>query len=206
MLPSQQRISCLNFVREVVNFRSSLRAFHNRLPLKDREFIPFRRKYFFVVVYRSPSQDQGQFDNFMINIELMLAKKHAENLYCVIITGDFNCKSTQWWESDIENNEGKLFENIEGKLTADIGLNQLISEPTHLMGSSKSCIDLLFTDQPNLITDSGVHPSLHEHCHHHIVYRKPPASNITLPPYTRKIWYHDKADIAKIKKSIEMFR
>ena len=161
-----------------------------------------RRKCFFVVVYRSPSQDQGQFDNFMINFELMLSKMHAENPYCVIITGDFNCRSTQWWESDIENNEGKLFE----PLTADIGLHQLISEPTHLMGSSKSCIDLLFTDQPNLITDSGVHPSLHEQCHHQIVYGKLSVSNITLPPYTRKIWFYDKADFVKIVKSIEMFR
>ena len=161
-----------------------------------------RRKYFFVVVYRSPSQDQGQFDNFMINFEMMLSKMHAENPYCVIITGDFNCRSTQWWESDIENNEGKLFE----PLTADIGLHQLISEPTHLMGSSKSCIDLLFTDQPNLITDSGVHPSLHEQCHHQIVYGKLSVSNITLPPYTRKIWFYDKADFVKIVKSIETFR
>ena len=96
-----------------------------------------RKKYFFVVVYRSPSQDQGQFDNFMINFELMLSKMHAENPYCVIITGDFNCRSTQWWENNIENNEGKLFE----PLTADIGLHQLISEPTHLMRNSKSCID-----------------------------------------------------------------
>ena len=58
----------------------------------------------------------------------------------------------------IENNEGRLFEPI----TSDLGLHQLISEPTHLMGNSKSCIDLMFTDQPNLVIESGVHPSLHE--------------------------------------------
>ena len=127
-----------------------------------------RKKYFFVVVYRSPSQDQTEFDNFTINFELMLSKLHAENPFCVIITGDFNCRSTQWWEIDIEHSEGKLFEQI----TADIGLHQLISEPTHLIGDSKSCIDLIFTDQPNLITDYGVHPSLHEQCHHQIIYGK----------------------------------
>ena len=74
------------------------------------------------------------------------------------------------------------------------------------MGNSKSCIDLLFTDQPNIITDSGVHPSLHEQCHHQIVYGKLSVSNITLPPYTRKIWYYDKEDFVKIMKSIGMFR
>ena len=73
------------------------------------------------------------------------------------------------------------------------------------MGDSKSCIDLIFTDQPNLFIESGVHPSLHEQCHHQIVYGKLSVSNITLPPYTRKIWYYDKADFVAISKSIEMF-
>ena len=160
-----------------------------------------RKKYFFAVIYRSPSQDQYEFDNFTIDFELMLSKMHAENPFCVIITGDFNCRSTQWWESDIENNEGKLFEPI----TADIGLHQLISEPTHIMGDSKSCIDLIFTDQPNLFIESGVHTSLHEQCHHQIIYGRLSVSNISLPPYTRRIWHYDKADFVAIMKSIEMF-
>ena len=111
-----------------------------------------RKKYFFAVIYRSPSQGPEEFDNFSMNFELMLSKMHAKNPFCIIITGDFNCRSTQWWENDIENNEGKLFE----PLTSDNGLHQLISEPTHLMGDSKSCIDLIFTDQPNLFIESGV--------------------------------------------------
>ena len=74
------------------------------------------------------------------------------------------------------------------------------------MGDSKSCIDLIFTNQPNLFIESGVHPSLHEQCHHQIVYGKLSVSNITLPPYIRRIWYYDKADFVAIMKSIEMFK
>ena len=155
-----------------------------------------------MVVYRSPSQNQGEFDNFTLNFELLLSKIHAENPFCVVITGDFNCRSTQWWAKDIENSEGKEFE----PLTSDLGLHQLISEPTHLMGDSKSCIDLIFTDQPNLIVESGVHPSLHEQCHHQIVYGKVSVSSIPVPPYTRRIWHYDKADFVAIRKSIAMFR
>ena len=73
------------------------------------------------------------------------------------------------------------------------------------MGESKFCIDLIFIDQPNLIIESGVHPSLHEQCQHQIVYGKLSVSNIALPPYTRKIWHYDKADFVAIRKSIEMF-
>ena len=161
-----------------------------------------RKKYFFVVIYRSPSHDQSEFDDFTINFELLLSKLHAENPFCVVITGDFNCRSTQWWENDIENNEGRVFEPF----VSELGLHQLISEPTHFMGDSKSCIDLIFTDQPNLIIESGVHPSLHEQCHHQIVYGKLSVSNIALPPYTRNVWYYDKADFVAIRRSIEMFR
>ena len=106
-----------------------------------------RKKYFFVVLYRSPSQDQPQFESFAIEFELLVSKMHAEKPSCIIITGDFNCRSTQWWEDDAENYEGKLFEPI----TAEIGLHQMISEPTHLMGSSKSRIDLL-TNQASLLS------------------------------------------------------
>ena len=52
----------------------------------------------------------SEFDNFTINFELLLSKFHAENPFSIIIIGDFNCRSSQWWENDIENNEGKLFE------------------------------------------------------------------------------------------------
>ena len=103
--------------------------------------------------------------------------------------------------SDNESNEGRIFEST----TADLGLYQLISEPTHVMGESKSCIDLIFTDQPNLIINSGVHPSLHNQCHHHIVYGKLSVSNMAPPSYTRRIWHYRKADFINIMKSIDMF-
>ena len=52
----------------------------------------------------------------------MLSKMSGENPYCVIITGDFNCRSTNWWDDDIESEEGKLFEPF----TSDLRLHQLI--------------------------------------------------------------------------------
>ena len=48
----------------------------------------------------------------------------------------------------------------------------MISEPTHILPRSVSCIDLLFTNQPNMVLNSGVHPSLHANCHHQIIFAK----------------------------------
>ena len=161
-----------------------------------------RKKYFFVVIYRSPSQSHDEFDDFMFNFELLLSRMHSENPLCVVITGDFNCHSTQWWEDDVENSEGRILEPF----VSELGLHQLVSEPTHTMGDSKSCIDLILTDQPNLITECGVHLSLHENCHHQITYCKLSVSNVTIPSYTRKVWFYNGANSESIMESIYQFR
>ena len=54
---------------------------------------------------------------------------------------------------------------IDG-ITSTFGLQQIINEPTHIIGDSSSCIDLIFTLQPNLVMESGMHSSLHRNCHH----------------------------------------
>ena len=84
----------------------------------------------------------------------------------VIIVGDFNAKLSIWKPDDPDNTEG-----IEiSEMTSSYGLIQIISEATHILPNSSSCIDLLFTNQPNIITNSGVLPSIHPNCHHQFIY------------------------------------
>ena len=66
------------------------------------------------------------------------------------------------------NNEGVLTNSV----TSTHGLKQLICEPTYILSNSSSCIDLIFTNQPNLVVDSGTHPSLHPNSHHQIIHCK----------------------------------
>ena len=60
--------------------------------------------------------------------------------------------------------------NIIETITFHFGLHQLIHDPAHILGKSSSCIDLIFTSQPNMVVNSGVHPSLNANCHHQIVF------------------------------------
>ena len=46
-------------------------------------------------------------------------------------------------------------------LTSQYGIHQDVKEPSHILDTSSSCIDLFFTRQPNLINESRVHSSLH---------------------------------------------
>ena len=110
----------------------------------------------------------------------ILAQK---NPFLMTIIGDCNTKSKNWYSQDKTSFEGKTIESI----TSQFGLYQLINEPTHLLENSSSCIDLIFTSQPNLVVKSGVHSSLHPNCHHQIVFAKFNLMISYLPPYSREV-------------------
>ena len=78
-----------------------------------------------------------------------------------------------------------------------------LSQPTHLLPQTSSCIDLIFTDQPNLMVERGVHPSLYSNCHHQITYCKLNLSIEYPPPFERLVWGYNRANVEGIKKSID---
>ena len=82
-----------------------------------------------------------------------------------IILGDFSARSKCWWSLDKQSKEvGSLF-----LISSTSGYTQLINSTTHIIGNSSSCIGFILTQQPNQVTSSGVHASLHN-CHHQITF------------------------------------
>ena len=91
-----------------------------------------------------------------------------KSLFLIVVLGDFNVRMQGWYQNDITTFEGCKIDIG----TSQFGLSQIIKEPTHFLSNSASCIDLIFTSQPNLVMHSGVYPSLHSNCHHQIVFAK----------------------------------
>ena len=116
----------------------------------------------------------------------------------MILTGDFNCRSSQWWPQDVEHFEGTALD----ELIETNNLCQLINEPTNMKNEGMSCIDLIITDQPNIFIESGVHPSLDDHCQHQIVFGKINISIPYPPPYNRTLWDYAKSNDQAIKIAI----
>ena len=104
-------------------------------------------------IYRSPSQTQDEFEKFIENLEFNLETLCQNNPFLIVLIGDLNAKSKNWSSHDKSSHEGNEIKNV----TAEFGLQQIIKKPTHILNTSSSCIDLIFTYQPNLITDPGVH-------------------------------------------------
>ena len=53
--------------------------------------------------------------------------------------------------------------------------------------------------------ESGVDFSLHENCHHQIIYTKFNLIIYNPPPYEGEIWHYQKANIENIRKAIDKF-
>ena len=83
-------------------------------------------------------------------------------------------------------------------------MKQVITEPTHILENSSS-IDLIFSNQPNLFMDSGMHPTLQSKCHHQIILSKLNLKVESHPPYSRKIWNNSTSETELINRSIESF-
>ena len=119
----------------------------------------------------------------------------------MVALGDFNAKSSNWYNKDITSDEGRKIEAV----TSQNGLHQEINELTHTLNNSSSCIDLILNSQPNLLIESNVHPSLHPNCHHQIIFAKFNLDIVYLPPYEREIWHYQKVNIDLIKRAINSF-
>ena len=68
-----------------------------------------------------------------------------------------------------------------------------------------SCVNLIFSFQPNFAMSSGIHLSLCQNCHHQIVFAKFYLKAHYPPPYKREVWRFKKANTDLIKRTINGF-
>ena len=98
--------------------------YKDHLPLKRRSDLEFldecivteislkRKKIFFVLLYRTPSQNRTQLSQFISNLQKPIDKLSNEKPTNIILTGDFNARSPIFWS-------GESKELIEGKILSD---------------------------------------------------------------------------------------
>ena len=154
----------------------------------------------FLFLYRAPSQIRYTFETLADNFELPLDTFVNKNLFLIVVFGDINAKTTNWYKNDINSYEGIKIDTITSQFT----WQQLINKSTHLTKSS-SCIDLIFISQPNLVMESGVHSSLYQNCHHQIVFAKINLITCYSSPCESEIWHYEKANADLFFRSIDQF-
>ena len=164
--------------------------YRENLPLKHRKDLQLidetivceikldrTKKLFFILSYRSPSQDSSQTSTYFKKLKQIISKIKKENPAIIALTGDFNARSPLLWS-------GEQDENLAGKKLVEFialdNMQQIIDEPTHRPSdSTATCIDLIITSTPSAIIDHGVLPSLDPKCKHQMIYSK---INFHVPP------------------------
>ena len=165
------------------------------------EIIVDDEKCFFIYHYRSPNQNHEELENFSSNLDLLLSNINDNHPTCSILIGDFNAKSLKWCNSDKSNSAGIELDNI----TTSAGYSQLINQLTHFVNKTCSCIDLIFSSDLNITRNCGIEKTIHEKCHHDIVYGTLNFHVPLPPPYYREIWDYKHANTENIQKAISIF-
>ena len=158
------------------------------------------RKGYISIIYRSSSQSTAELEELLSDFEDILNTTVSSSSLFTTILGDFNARSSSCWRNDKTTVEGAHLE----VLTSLHGFQQLISEPTHLLPTSTFWIDLIFTDQSNLVVDSGTHSTLNPKCHHQITHCQLNLNIKYPPPYQWLVWNYTRANVESIKRSIEL--
>ena len=201
--PSGDKKGCVGiFYKETLPLKIRLDLSYEECLVCELNF--GRKNIFFTVLYRNPinKSNSPEFTLFIQKFEDLYQNILKEKPYTVFFTGDFNAKSLSWWPEGESNDEGTQLDN----LFAELNLTQIISEPTHLRENCQpTCIDLIITDQPNLVLDRGVRPSLDPTCKHQITFCKTNFSIPPPPPFSRKMWKYDQANTNLITRALSQF-
>ena len=124
---------------------------------------PARKIWRFLSFYRTLAQIQVELEEFSEIVYSILDYVAQNNPFKVIV---------EVIQCQVKKNGILMTLSFEDSkidfLTSTFDLHQIINQPKHVMKTSSPTIDLMFTSQPNLVTESDIHSLLHENCHHQI--------------------------------------
>ena len=144
--------------------------------------------------YRSPSSDIIQFCSDLDNI----LENSIHEFQDVICIGDMNARNSVFWENDVTNTDGRAL----SAYIQEVGMVELIHEPTRLMGNSRSCIDLILSNNPDGIISVGTRDKLTEMCDHKPIFAMLNYSVPKRKTYKRMVWNYNEGLYEEFRYSL----
>ena len=100
--------------------------------------------------------NENELSLYMDNFRSSCENIRAQNPFCTVHIGDFNSHNSIWLNTDQTDSAGDLLNEIIN----DEALAQLVDQPTHITSNCNTLIDLVITDQPNIVNKCSILPSL----------------------------------------------
>ena len=183
---------------------------HESIPAKHRpdlenkdlemvlcEIIHQKKKFIIASCYRPPGMAALLVNNFINNMQAFFSAVCAENPEACFLLGDLNDHCLNW------NSDHRLSE-LKNRLVDLVNINnffQVINEPTHTTPTNHSLLDLIITDAPGYIIDSGTHAPMGDNFHCRI-FCKVRVRFEREPAYKRLIWNYETADFKSINDAL----
>ena len=146
-------------------------------------------KVFMCLCYRPPGQNADDISNFIIDVQTCLDQMYSEKPDCVVLTGDFNDRAVIFYEDHQTSELGNKLRD----LVVCNNLFQLIDQPTHFTQTSAYILDLMITDSPGYVCESGTLLPISE-LHHVPVFAKFTFQKYVPPSFSRQVWHYNNAD------------
>ncbi|XP_028416157.1 uncharacterized protein LOC114539748 [Dendronephthya gigantea] len=143
------------YLRTHINYSIRKELMSNELETITIEISKPKSKPFLINCWYRPPDSMIE----IFNIYEDLVKKMDNENKEVILIGDFNCD----WSQIVNNNASSQTKKL-AELTKTLQFEQLINEPTRVTETSKTQIDLAFTNKPEIIMNTGVdHIGISDH-------------------------------------------
>ena len=149
------------------------------------------------VFYRPPDSTVQNVDNFIDYLQDNLTEVYKRSPESIFLLGDFNDRC-QVWESDHKDSDLKL---KLYNLIQNNDLSQLIDEPTRITVHSANILDLLITDLPGYVMNSGVFAPIAntDHC---TIFCRTSVQYIKDKPYTRSVFNYKNANFDSLNEDL----
>ena len=147
--------------------------------------------------YRPPGQSAEVRDAFLESLTTSVATAMESNPFILIVTGDFNDRCAAWDSAHSESELGLSLVN----LVSQHNLFQLIDEPTRTSEYSNTLLDLIITDSPGLVLDSGTLAPI-SNSDHSVVYCSFSLSLHKDISFKRPVWDYKKANFPELNAAL----
>ena len=154
------------------------------------EITSHNKRFLVSCCYRAPGANANEIKRFLDNMQTVFNAVQNDMPESFFLLGDLNdhCYA---WESDHKNSE------LGNKLLQLVNMNnifQIIDEPTHIKDASPSLLDLILTDSPGYIIDSGTLPPIGDpyHC---CIFCRVQVQVKREAAYSRMVWKYNLADV-----------
>ena len=148
--------------------------------------------------YRPPGQNAEDISQFIYDVQSSLDSIYSNNPECIILTGDFNDRCVLFNELHPSSELGVKLRDLVNQNN----MFQLITEPTHFTDNSAFLLDLIITDSPGYITESGTLSPICE-LHHVPVYCKFTISRPKPITVSREVWHYKNANLLGLNTEIQ---